>query len=396
MTSSEALPSALSFNRQGPFYRLQRALGLVNEQSLQVGRRALLFVALAWLPAVLLAALQGVAVNVQHERALLFDFSVYAFVLAIVAFVLMEQTSDKRMAWLIDQFVARNIVREAARAGFVRARLNMQRRTGRAWAEALILLAAYSTAYEWLLLGAKRIPGGTWFGRIADGSLQPTWAGWWAMLVALPLFWFLLGRWLWRFIAWGLLLRDIARCELRLVATHPDRCGGIAFIGQYPNTYLMFVFALSCVVAAGVLKSVVYAGASLLSFKFALIGMIVFLVITFVVPLAAFAPVLLALKRQGLSHYGALVSRHNLAFEAKWIDTAAPQHEQDPLGAPDMSSLADLSAAYDLVKAMQPVPVTKASIMPLVLVALVPLVGVALTRMPFKAIFDSLKGLLLL
>jgi hypothetical protein len=298
------------------------------------------------------------------------------------------------MAWLVDQFIARDIVRDSARAGFVRARQNMERRTTSPWVEALILVTAYAVGYEWLVVGAERIAGGTWFGRIVDGAFQPTLAGWWAMAVVLPLFWFLLGRWLWRFFTWGLMLRDIARCDLRLVATHPDRCGGIAFIGQYPKTYLMFAFALSSVVAASVLKSVVYAGASLLSFKFALFGMIVFLVIAFVVPLAAFAPVLVALKRQGLSHYGTLVSRHHLAFEAKWIGGDAPR--QDPLGAPDMSSLADLSAAYDLVKAMQAVPVTKASIVPLVLAALLPLAGVALTRVPFREIVDSVKGLLLL
>lgn len=386
--------AALSFNRQGPFYRLQCRLGLVGEGSLRVGRRAAIFVALSWLPAVLLAALQGLALNAQHERALLFDFNAYAFALGVVAFVLMEQTSDKRMAWLVDQFVARDIVRDAARAGFVRARLNMERRTGSPWVEVLIGVAAYAVSYEWLLAGATRIPGGTWFGHIVDGALRLSWAGWWTALVALPLFWFLLGRWLWRFITWGMMLRDISRCELRLVATHPDRCGGIAFIGQYPKTYLMFVFALSSLVAGGVLKSVVYAGASLLSFKFALFGMIAFLCVAFVVPLLAFTPVLVALKRQGLSHYGSLVSRHHLAFEARWLGDDEPP--PDPLGAADMSSLADLSAAYDLVQAMRPVPVTKASIVPLVLAALLPLAGVALTRVPFSAILDSVKGLLLL
>jgi hypothetical protein len=385
-----------SFNRQGPFYGLQRRLGLLSDSQLAVGRRALLFLALAWLPALLLAAMQGLALNVQHERALLLDFSVYAFGLAIVAFVLMEQTSDTRMAWLVSQFVAQGIVRESARAGFVDVRLRMERRTGNAWVEGLILVLAYVVAYQWLAIGAARIPGGTWYSQPAGGLLQPTLAGWWTLLVALPLFWFLLGRWLWRFVTWGLMLRDIAGCDLRLVPTHPDRCGGIAFIGQYPKTYLMFVFALSSVVAAGVLKTVVYAGASLLSFKFALFGLVAFLVIAFVLPLLAFAPVLSALKKQGLSRYGALVSQHHLAFEAKWLGGGVAKPGDEVLGSPDVSSLADLSAAYDLVKAMQVVPVTKASIFPLLLAATVPLAAVALTRAPFKAIFGSIKGLLLL
>jgi hypothetical protein len=391
---SPGLP--MSFNRLGPFYRLQRRLGLMTDTDLKAGRRALLFVLLAWLPALLLALLQGLALNEQHERALLLDFSVYAFALATTAFVLMEQSSDKRMAWLVSQFVAQGIVRESAREAFARTRLNMERRTGWPWVEALVLLAAYLMAWEWLLHGAARIPSGTWFVRMVDGVAQPTWAGWWAVAVALPLFWFLLGRWVWRFVTWGLMLRDIAGCDLRLVATHADRCGGIAFIGQYPKTYLMFVFALTSVVAAGVLKNVVHAGASLMSFKFALFGMVLFLCLAFVVPLLAFAPVLKLLKRQGLSRYAALVSQHNLAFEAKWIDAAPGATGEPPLGSADVSSLADLAAGYQLVSAMKIVPVSKASIVPLVVAALLPLAAVALTQAPLKQILGELKGLLLI
>jgi len=70
-------PSA-SFTRQGPFYRLQLRLGLVSETDLAVGRRGLLFVAVAWLPAIALAALQGHVLGAHHERSLLLDFSAYA------------------------------------------------------------------------------------------------------------------------------------------------------------------------------------------------------------------------------------------------------------------------------------------------------------------------------
>jgi hypothetical protein len=396
--SSPGSSPAFSFNRHGPFYRLQRWLGLLSDTDLAAGRRAVLFVALAWIPTVLLAALQGHALNENHEHAVLFDFSAYAFAIAVVAFVLMEQTSDTRMAWLVSQFAAHGIAPEGSRECFTSARQNMARRTGSWLAEVIILVGAYLLAYTWIQRGAARIEGGTWFGQIVDGGLHLTHAGWWLLLVSLPLFWFLLGRWLWRFVTWGLLLRDIAHCDLRLVATHPDRCGGLAFIGQYPQTYLLFVFSVSLVIAATVLKQVVYAGASLMSFKFALLGMIVFLIVAFVFPLFAFTPVLLKLKKQGLSHYGALVSRHHQAFEAKWIhgDGASGAAAADPLGSPDVSSLADLSASYQIIQEMRPIPVTKQSIVPLVLAALLPFVVVAATRAPFKEILGTIKGLLLL
>jgi len=386
-----------SFSQHGPFYRLQRRLGLLSETDLAVGRRAFLFILVAWLPTLVLAALQGYALNDHHERAVLLDFSAYAFVIALVAFVLMEQTSDRRMAWLVAQFTARGIAPESSRECFRKARQAMEQRTGSAVAEGVILIAAYWLAYVWIQRGAARVEGGTWFGQVANGGLELTLAGWWLLLVALPLFWFLFGRWLWRFYTWGQLLRDIARCDLRLVATHPDRCGGLAFIGQYPNTYLLFVFSLSTVVAATVLKQVVFAGASLMSFKFALLGLIVFLIVAFVLPLLAFTPVLLKLKKQGLSRYGALVSRHNLAFEARWVDGGASSAgTEDPLGSPDMSSLADLSASYALVQSIRPIPVTKQSIGPLIIAALLPLAGVAATQVPFRQILDAIKGLLLL
>ena len=146
------------------------------------------------------------------------------------------------------------------------------------------------------------------------------------------------------------------------------------------------------------LKKVVYAGASLMSFKFALLGLIVFLLVAFVLPLMAFTPVLLRLKRQGLSRYGALVSRHHQAFEGKWIrrDGVTVVVDADPLGSADMSSLADLSASYQIIQELKPVPVTRQSIFPLVLAALLPFVVVAATQAPFKQILGAIKGLLLL
>jgi hypothetical protein len=383
----------VSFNRHGPFYRLQRRLGLLSDTDLAVGRRAVLFVALAWIPAVALAALEGLAFDANHERAILLDFSTYAIAIAIASLVWMEQTSDKRMVHLVEQFEARGIVPEAARAGMAVARKNMERRTGWWLAELAVLVIAYLFAFLWLRRAPMSTDAGTWHGRMVDGSMQLTLAGWWTVFVALPLYGFLFGRWLWRFMTWGLMLYDISRCDLRLVATHPDRCGGLAFMGQYPQTYVLFVFAESAVVSATVLKLVVHGDASLMSFKFALLGMIAFFAIAFVLPLLVFTPRLVALKRAGLAHYGSLASRHNLAFETKWVSAPVVEPTEEMLGSPDPSSLADLAAGYDLVKRMLPIPVTLESVVPVVLAALVPLACVAATQVPFAQVVEAIKSL---
>ena len=70
------------------------------------------------IPALLLATLLGSALNEDHERSVLIAFSICAFIIATVAFVLMEQSSDKRMAWLVGQFTAFGIVPETTSTSF--------------------------------------------------------------------------------------------------------------------------------------------------------------------------------------------------------------------------------------------------------------------------------------
>lgn len=390
--SAAARLAALSFNRCGPFYGLQRRLGLIGEHDLNVGRRALLLAGLAWLPLLLLAVAQGLAWNDPGQRSLWSDFRVHAFAVAIAAFIVMERAADLRLSWLLSQFIARGIVSEASRPALVRTHRASLRRSGHAVAEAAMLLLAYAVSWLWLHHAVAQAEAGSWAGRVADGRLQLSWAGWWALGVTAPLYGFLLLRWLWRFGCWALMLRDLARCKLQLVATHADRCGGLSFVGLYPGTYTLFVFALSTVTSAGVLRQIVYHGAGLMSFKFEAIGLILFVLVAFVLPLCAFTPLLLGLKRRGLADYGALVSRHNRAFEARWIGGA---DGAEALGSPDVSSLADLAAGYELVTRIKPVPVSKASLLPLLLAALLPIVAVAATQVPFKQIFSALKALVL-
>ena len=68
----------------------------------------------------------------------------------------------------------------------------------------------------------------TWRGT-AEGGL--TAAGWWYALVSLPMFRFLLWRWLWRVFIWAALLWQTSKIQLRLLPTHPDQAGGLGTLG---------------------------------------------------------------------------------------------------------------------------------------------------------------------
>ncbi len=121
---------------------------------------------------------------------------------------------------------------EAAASAVVRA---LRLRDSRA-AEIICLGLAIVGTVVWLTrLTASR--HSSWAVEIAGDSAHVTLAGWWSVICSAPLFYFLLFRGLWRYIVWAMLLWRIASLKLRLVATHPDGKGGLAFLAEYPNAY---------------------------------------------------------------------------------------------------------------------------------------------------------------
>src|SRR5262249_3241563 len=89
--------------RSGPFHRFQQTLHLADPLSPRTSRRALLFALVSWLPLVALAAVQGLAINVDPRRSLLLDFTVYArFLVAVPLFLLGESVADSRFSMIVN------------------------------------------------------------------------------------------------------------------------------------------------------------------------------------------------------------------------------------------------------------------------------------------------------
>jgi hypothetical protein len=64
-----------------------------------------------------------------------------------------------------------------------------------------------------------------------------------------PFFQFLLLRWYVRLFIWLLFLWRISRFDLRLLAAHPDRAGGMGFLGVGSYAIAPILFAQGAVLA---------------------------------------------------------------------------------------------------------------------------------------------------
>jgi len=101
-----------------------------------------------------------------------------------------------------------------------------------------------------------------------------------------------------RSLAQAQLLWRLASLELRLVATHPDGKAGLAFLGEYPNAYSMFVFGMSSAIAVTVVRHVFDANISSVTFAYIIGSWLAIVFAFFAFPMLAFSKPLAELKER--------------------------------------------------------------------------------------------------
>ena len=220
-----------------------------------------------------------------------------------------------------------------------------------------------------------------------------TQAGDWYCHISIPIFQFIILRWYLRMLIWYLLLWRVSRLNLRLFPTHPDRAGGIGFLGAGSFAFASIVFAQGALFAGVMASRILYNGQNLMSFKLSIAALLGFVVLSVLGPLLMFTPHLHRTRRNGLLDYGTLAMSYVKCFDEKWLRGRGQSEEI--LGSPDIQSLADLSNSYAMVRKMRLVPFSLDDAIPLVAAAALPVLPLLLTAMPLDAILNRLVKLVL-
>ena len=106
-----------------------------------------------------------------------------------------------------------------------------------------------------------------------------------------------------------------------------------------------------------------------------------------------FIPPLARAKRAGMREYRHLAKRYVDEFNAKWLRGPGPSDE--PLiGSADIQSLADLGNSFEVARSMNLVPVTRGTLVQLIVVTLLPIAPLLLTMIsPEELLGEFLKVL---
>jgi hypothetical protein len=374
----------------GPLYQLfQRAH--VSGPGLEMPRRRFLVVTLfAWLPLLILSVAAGNAWGRGVAMPFLHDLDAQVrFLVALPLLLLAEIVVHDRMRPVVGQFLGRHLIAESSATEFAAALGSFQRLRNSVIAEVAMIALVYGVGVRLIWQTHTAISQSSWYGVTTAGMWQPSLAGWWLAWVSLPLFQFMLLRWYFRLFVWGRFLWRVSRLELKLIPTHPDRCGGLGFLSGVSAAFAPFLMAQGAVMAGSIANQIFYGGKKLPAFKLEVVSLVVVMLLAVVGPLLVFIPVLARAKRLGMREYGALAHRYVREFDQKWLRSAVPPAES-LLGSGDIQSLADLGNSYEIVRSMRPIPFSKEALLQLVVFTVLPLVPLSLTMISIEQLVDRL------
>jgi len=378
----------------GPLFQLLRRAHLSDDTLMLMRRRIIIISLIAWLPLLVLSALEGTMLGGRVAVPFLLDLEVHVrFLLAIPLLIVAELVVHQRMRPLVKQFLERNLVPESAMTRFDAAIASAFRLRNSVLAEVLLIALVYGVGVliiwrQFLGLGTV-----TWYATPSVEGSRLSLAGIWYSYVSVPIFQFLLIRWYFRLFIWARFLWQVSRIELSLVPTHPDRVGGLGFLSKTVYAFAPLAVAHGALLAGMLANRIFYLGAKLPEFKGEIAVMVIFLLCVVFGPFLVFAPQLAQAKRTGLREYGTLAERYVREFDAKWLRGGAPADEPF-VGSGDIQSLADLGNSFEVVQTMRVVPVTKEAFVQLVAATVAPVVPLALTMMPLEELLKKLFGVL--
>jgi len=384
-----SLPADFSLVLGGPLYQLWRGTRLTDITLHLVRRRVLAFVLLTWVPLLLLSIAEGhLWSNVRLP--FLHDVELHArLLIALPLMILAELVVHQRMRPMVGEFLARGLIPDAARPQFEAAIASAMRLRNSVAAEVLLIALVYVVGVGFVWRTQVALDVASWYGVLAGGRLQPTLAGWWLGLVSLPMFQFVLLRWFFRMFIWARFLWHVSSIDLQLVPTHPDRAGGLGFLGGVAHAFSPVLLAQGAILGGLIASKIFYAGAKLPQFKLELIGLVAFLVFAVLGPMLVFGPKLEAAKRTGLREYGTLAQRYVREFDGKWLRGGAPADEAF-VGSADIQSLADLGNSFEVVHGMRLVPFTWQTVLQLAATALAPVLPLTLTMFSLEELLGRL------
>jgi hypothetical protein len=361
--------------RGGALHRLLARLRLLGDDGLPEPRAALAAGTVAWLVGAVLAAAEAWLRDAGSLLGYFVDASTYAHALvALPVLVGIERAAERRLAPLLDHPLRHGLVTGSAAAAYGAAVQRADTRTSVAAVDFGLLLAAVAIC-TYFARYALSDAGPEWKQLASGGGATFSAVGAWMHHAVGTALVFLTLRWLWRFLAWTLLLAELARLPLELAPSHPDRAGGLGFLTVYPSLFYGLVVGVGAALGAELLNATLGGDAGLDDVARAVAIWLVAVLVVFVGPLLLFWPRLVELRDVAMLDLGG----RSLEDNRRWREA-------------DAAAINARNVLFDRAAQIQPMLVSRTTVGQLLTVALLPTLPALATLVPLQNLLDLFVG----
>jgi hypothetical protein len=339
--------------------RLFGKLGLGPRRPWHLLLRALLLLGVTWVPMALIAIGEGLF-RPPMPMNFFADFAAYAqFFIGLPLFVLAEAFVIQATGDAGNEFYSSGVLRHE---GHRQALNQLHRKVARIrdawWIELLCVALAYQ--FSGWIVGVELLahsPLENWHTRLDGSWRELTCTAVWAFFIAIPIlnYWWL--RHIARVLIWSWYLYRVSRLRLDLLATHPDRTGGIGFISDVQGhfAWLIFAYGVTNVAApVGYQISVLALNPWVPSVWGPMLGFVIGAPLLFTLPLFFFTRKLAVTRQLARRRYRRLLYSETHKLEGRIL----PRREQKRRlpEAADVAVVNQLAQLYERVDGMRVVP----------------------------------------
>jgi len=380
-----------SLASSGRLNTVLRWLHLDDESSKGYIRRSLVLVCITWLPLLILSALQGLAWGDRVDMNFLEDFATHSkLILVLPLLIISESSVDGRLKELTAQFFKSDILSAKDLPVLDQIKKRIKRLSETQIADWIILfIVIVNIAVRWV----ENVHDiSVWMLYPDAGGAHISWAGSWFAFFSLPVLQYILLRWLWRWCIWLIYFGKISRMPLQLSPAHPDKAGGIGFLGIPPAPFLQVSLALSILFSTMISVKIFWLHERLTQYYPIMIGFAILTIIINVLPLLVFMKPMMKQRRKGIFEYSALIKKHHGCFDEKWLNKSDVNML---LGSQDASSTTDLNSTFNTVVSMGIFPFNLKTMLSSIMIAVLPMIPVFAFEYDWLVILKKIIGIMI-
>jgi hypothetical protein len=375
-----------SISEGGPFNNAVQKIGL-NTNAKQVA----VALCITWLPLLIITAFEGTiysGVSVPFLK----DVSIHVRLLIVLPILLTIKGIINSKSIDLEKYFSDTLMNDDEKQVVLNRELHRIKRLINSAIPEIIFILIIAALTMSPLKGGLLSEATSW--RVEGSETTLSLAGKWVVFVSIPIFQFLILRWLWRYIIWALFIFRMAKTRLNLQPTHPDQCAGLGIVADVHKYFGLIFLAINIVASAEMITRIIKNPDSFHAIRGEAIGNITICVVLLFLPLFFFIAKLIMARHYALMDLGNVGATLSTKFEEEWIGNT-PIEKKVLEGKVSTTTLQDYSAIYRSTEKMRSVPFRLPDVVLVILILFIPYIPILVIHYSIVELLQKLFGLLL-